>query len=77
VVGFGGDEDQRVLVGAVLQVAVHRVVAQVGLATFKPARERRIVVVANPVKGLVPVDQLGLLGPEASRSSIERRWNSA
>ncbi len=63
-VGFGGDKDQRVLVGAVFEVPVHRVVAQVGQATLKPAGKRRVVVVADPVKRFVPIDELGLFGPE-------------
>jgi hypothetical protein len=63
-VGFGGNEDQRVLVRAGGQVAVHRVVAQVGLAAGKPLGERRLAVVAHLLVGLVPVDQLRLLGPE-------------
>ncbi len=63
-VRFGGHVDQRVLVCAVFQVPVHRVVAQVGQPALEPVRERRVVVVAHPVEGLVPVHQPGLFGPE-------------
>jgi hypothetical protein len=72
-VGLGGDEDQRVLVGPVLEVAVDRVMAEVGLTAGEPLGERRVGVVADLVKGLVPVDQLGLLAQKPSRSSMERR----
>jgi hypothetical protein len=34
-------------------------------AALEPAGKRRVVVVADPVKRLVPVHQLGLLGPES------------
>jgi hypothetical protein len=63
-VGFGRDEDQRVLIGPVVQMAVDRVVAQVGQAALEPARKRRVVVIADAVKRLVPVHQPGLFGPE-------------
>ena len=62
--GFAGDGNQRGLAGPVRQMPVHGVVAQVGLAAFVPFDKRRVVVVADAVKGLVPLDQAGLLGPE-------------
>ena len=56
--------DQRVLVRAVPEVAVHRVVAQIGSAAHKPARKRRIAVVANLGGRRVPLNALGLFGPK-------------
>ena len=64
-VGFGRHKDQRRLVGALGQVAVHRVVAQVGLAANEPFGKRRIAVIANLLGRDFPVHQLGLLGPES------------
>src|SRR5690606_34029825 len=63
--GLGGNEDQRALVGPRRQVAIDRVVAQVGPATDEPLRERRVGVVADLFEGLLPIDQLRLFGPEA------------
>ena len=63
-IGFGGNGHQGGLAGAVLQVPVHRVVAQVGGAAHKPACKRRVAVVANLLGRRLPVDQTGLLGPE-------------
>ena len=62
--GFGRDGDQRGLFGAVLEVAIDRVVAQIAQATFKPMYEWRLVVVADPIERLEPVNQLGLFCPE-------------
>ncbi|MPM59419.1 hypothetical protein SDC9_106261 [bioreactor metagenome] len=83
-VGFGGDGDQRVLVGTLGQMAVHRVVAQIGGATHEPARERRVAVVADLLGLGLPFDELGLFGPEGiaifNRAAMEfrktRHWNS-
>ena len=63
--GFGGDGNQRRLVTPCGEVAVHRVVAQVGGAADKPARKRRVAVVAHLLGRRFPVDTLGLFGPEA------------
>lgn len=64
---FGGDPDEGVGVGALRSVAVDGVVAEVGLATDEPAGEGRPAVVEHLVERAVPVDQLGLLGPESRR----------
>ena len=53
-------------------MAVDRVVAEVGHAADEPFGERRLAVVENLLERLVPVDELGLLGPElvpAARSN--------
>src|SRR5205085_3658611 len=51
------------------------VVAQIGLATDEPARERRAAVVAHLLERPVPVHQARLLGPEAiavaERAAVE------
>jgi hypothetical protein len=64
LVDLGRDPDQRVGVGLRAQMAVDRVVAQVGLAADEPVGEWRAAVVEHLLEGLVPVDQPGLLGPE-------------
>ncbi len=46
-VGFGGNGHQRRLAGTVFQVAIYRVMTQVGGAANKPFRKRRIAVVAD------------------------------
>ena len=75
LVGLGRDIDQRGLVAALGQMAVHRVVAQIGLAADKPFRERRVAVVANLLRLDLPVHQFGLLGPKCvtimDRSGVE------
>ena len=65
--GLAGHRNQRGLLRAVFEVAVYRVVAQISLAALEPLHERRVVVIANAVKGLVPIDQLGLLAPKSVR----------
>ena len=65
LVGFGGDEDQCRLIGAVLEMTVNRVVAQVGLPPHEPLGKGRPVVVADLLRLDVPVHQLGLFAPEA------------
>src|SRR6266568_1446709 len=62
--GLGRDVDDRLLLAALGQVAVDRVVAEVGLAADEPPRERRLRVVEDLRERLVPVDELGLLAPE-------------
>ena len=56
-------------------MTIDRVVAQVGLPADEPARERRMAVVADLVERPLPVDQRGLLAPEAvavgDRASVE------
>ena len=63
-IGFGGNKNQRILVRALTQMAVHRVVAQIGLAASEPMGKRRMAVVTDLVKRFVPVDQAGLLSPK-------------
>jgi hypothetical protein len=46
-------------------MAVHRVVAQVGDTTDKPLGKRWIAVITNLLGWHFPIDQLGLLAPEA------------
>jgi hypothetical protein len=45
-------------------MAIDGVVALVGFATDKPFGERRIRKIKRFAERLVPVDQLGLFGPE-------------
>ena len=61
---FRGNRDQRVLIAACGQMAVYRVVAQIGGATHKPARKRRVAVITNLLRRGFPVDELGLFGPK-------------
>ena len=87
LVDFGRDPDQGIAVGVAGRMPIHRVVTQVGGAADEPARERRVAVVAHLREGRVPLDQLGLLGPEGvavfERAAMEvgighqgglRRW---
>jgi len=46
-------------------MAVYRVVAKIGLAARKPCGKRRLAVITHLVERLVPVNELGLFGPEA------------
>ena len=62
-VGFGGHEHQRGLVSAVVRMAVHRVVTQVGQPAHKPFCKRRLAVVTHRVKRAMPMDAVGLFGP--------------
>src|SRR6478609_7061963 len=62
--GLGRDIDQGRLVGPVLQVPVHGVVAEIGGTSGKPAREGRMAVIADGPGRLLPLDQPRLLGPE-------------
>ena len=61
---LGRNRNQRVLIGTCGQMAVDGVVAKVCRATHKPFGKRRIAVVADLLRLLLPVDQLCLLGPE-------------
>src|ERR1700682_3497530 len=63
-VHLSGNEGQRVLVSALGQVPVHRIVAKVGLSPDEPLRERRPGIVQHFLEGFVPVNELGLLTPE-------------
>jgi hypothetical protein len=60
--GLGADVDQRGLVGTPLEMAIDRVVAQIGRPSGKPARKRRVAVVADLLRRGLPVNQLGLFG---------------
>ena len=64
LIRFCRDEYQRVGIRPRSGVPIDRVVAQVGKATYEPARKRRLAVVAHLLKRLMPVDQASLLGPE-------------
>ncbi len=63
-VGFSRDRDQGELVGAIGQMAIDRVVAEVGFAADEPAPERRLVVFEDLLRRLVPMDRLRGFGPE-------------
>jgi hypothetical protein len=63
-IGLGGDRNQRSLVGTVFQVAVDRVVTQIGGAADKPARKRRVAVVAHLLWRCLPVDGFGFISPK-------------
>jgi hypothetical protein len=62
--GFRGQVDQGGLLGAGGEMAVHRVMAEVGFAADEPLAEGWIAVIEDLVRGAMPVDQLGLLAPE-------------
>ena len=63
-VGFGRHKDQGGLVGPLGQVAVHRVVAQIGGSTDKPLGKWGMAVIANLLRRYLPVNQLRLLCPK-------------
>ena len=65
--GLGGNEHQRRLVRAVLQMPVHRVVAQVGGTAHVPFGKRRLAVIANGLWRGLPVNQICLLTPKFGR----------
>jgi hypothetical protein len=62
--GLGRDVDERFLIASRGEVAIDRVVAEVGFAADEPARERRAAVVEHRVERPVPVDQLRFFAPE-------------
>ncbi|MCY1222413.1 hypothetical protein D9M72_345060 [compost metagenome] len=64
LVGLGRDPVQRWLAGAGRQVAVDRVVAQVGEPADEPARKGRAAVVEHLAERGFPVDARRLFGPE-------------
>ena len=65
--GLGGNGNQRELVGALGQMAVDGVVAEIGFTADKPAPERRVAVVEYLLRRFVPMDALGFLAPEGLR----------
>ena len=64
LVDFRGDVNESGLIGALGEVAIHRVVAEVRLPADEPSGERRVGVVEHLVERLRPIDQGGLLGPK-------------
>ena len=66
--GLGGDVDERLLIAARREMAVDRVVAEVGVPADEPARERRPAVVEHLLERLVPVDELRLLRARTLRA---------
>jgi hypothetical protein len=64
LVGLGRDVHQRAIVRTLCRVAIYRVVAKIGLAADKPLREWRTRKIADLLRRRLPVDQLGLFGPE-------------
>jgi hypothetical protein len=47
------------------QMAVYRVVAEIGLTALKPIGKRGLAVVANLAGLHMPVNQMGLLSPKS------------
>ncbi|KAG1385024.1 hypothetical protein G6F59_017654 [Rhizopus arrhizus] len=66
-VGFGGNGHQRKLVGALGQVPIDGVVAEIGFAADEPAPERRVAVIEHLLRRFVPMDALGFFAPEGLR----------
>jgi hypothetical protein len=64
---LGRNEDQRRRIRPLGGMPVDGVVAEIGLAAGEPFDERRLRVVADLLRRLVPVDQLCLLAPEGVR----------
>ena len=62
--GFRGNSNQRQRIRLLFQPTVNGVMAQIGRPTAKPARKRRMAMVQLLSKRLLPVNTLGLLGPE-------------
>ena len=63
-VGFGGNINQRGLVAARRQVAIQRVMTEVGQPADKPPRKRWPAVIEHLVETPLPVDAPRLFGPE-------------
>jgi hypothetical protein len=63
-VGLGRDVDQGAIVGTLRGMAVHGVVAEIGLAADEPLGKRRPREVTYLLRRCLPVDQCRLLGPE-------------
>src|SRR2546426_7472326 len=72
---FGRNPHQGLLVAARRDVAVERVVAEVGFAADEPARKRWPRVIEDRAARLLPMDQLRLLSPETlavlDRTAVE------
>ena len=64
VLGLADPVDRDPVAQAVVDVPVDAVVRRVEPAAHEPLGERRVVPVEDPVPLLVPVQPLGLLGPE-------------
>ncbi len=62
--GFRREVMQRRLVGALREMAVDRVVAEVGAAADEPLGERRPTVIEGLRERCLPLDQCRLLAPE-------------
>ncbi len=67
LIGFGGDGNQRGFVALADRPAIHGVVAQVGRAADEPLGKRLVGIIQHLTERLLPVDSLGLLGPECLR----------
>ncbi len=65
--GFGRDGNQCGLCCACRQVAIDRVMTQIGLTVDKPAREWRPGIIKCFGERLMPVDTLRLVSPEGIR----------
>ncbi|MGF6800529.1 hypothetical protein OKW48_003961 [Paraburkholderia youngii] len=73
--GFGRYVDQRVLLCALGQMAVDRVMTEVRAAADEPAREWRLRAVEHSAEWRVPVNTLGFFAPEGfgvfDRAAVE------
>ena len=75
-IGFGRNVNECWFVAMLDQMAVYRVVTQIGFTAKVPISEGRTAVVANLGGGYMPVDQLGLLTPKTiavvQRAAVKR-----
>ena len=63
-VDFGGDVNQRRLIGTVLQMPVNGVVTKIGFTADKPFDEGWLGVIQNFLGRFVPIDSLSFLAPK-------------
>jgi hypothetical protein len=63
-VGFCRDKYQGGVIGAVRDVSVYSVVAQIDLTANEPLGERRIAVITDGIERLGPFNQVRLLTPK-------------
>ncbi|MPN36292.1 hypothetical protein SDC9_183801 [bioreactor metagenome] len=63
--GFGRNGDQRILIAAHRQMTVNGVMAEIRCAAHKPFGKWRLAVITDLLGLLLPIDQPGLLCPEA------------
>jgi len=63
-VDFGGDVNQRRLIGSILQMPVDRVVAKIGFTADKPLYKRWFGIVEDFLGRFVPMNPFGLRAPK-------------